>query len=202
MAGFRPTQVVIGIAGELVKGFTTTPRQERKRPDAPITEAELQKLIDSVQREALHEAERSITWETGLPHVDVRLVHAAIVGASIDGYAVTNPVGFQGRHVKIGIFNAFAPLVHLGALQTVASAARPGAARGRRRAVRGRPRAGRATTCARRARCSSTSAAGRRTSRSSGRAGSRAPGCSPSAGARSRSRSPTGSTCRSRAPRR
>ena len=121
MAGFRPTQVVIGIAGELVKGFTTTHSQERKKPDQPITEAELQRLIDAVQREALHEAERAITWETGLPHVDVRLVHAAVTGASIDGYALTNPVGFQGRHVKIGIFNAFAPLVHLGALQSVAS---------------------------------------------------------------------------------
>src|SRR6266550_9536688 len=121
MAGFRPTQVVIGIAGELVKGFTTTHSQERKKPDVPITEAELQKLIDGVQREALREAERSITWETGLPHVDVRLVHAAITGASIDGYALTNPVGFQGRHVRISIFNAFAPLVHLGALQSVAS---------------------------------------------------------------------------------
>ncbi len=121
MAGFRPTQVVIGIAGELVKGFTTTQSQERKRPDQPISEAELQKLIDGVQREALREAERSITWETGLPHVDVRLVHAAVTGASIDGYALTNPVGFKGRHVKIGIFNAFAPLVHLGALQSVAS---------------------------------------------------------------------------------
>ena len=121
MAGFRPSQVVIGIAGELVKGFTTTNSQERKKPDQPITEAELQKLIDIVQRDALREAERSITWETGLPNVDVRLVHAAVVGASIDGYALTNPVGFQGRHVKIGIFNAFAPLVHLGALQSVAS---------------------------------------------------------------------------------
>jgi cell division protein FtsA len=121
MAGFRPSQVVIGIAGELVKGFTTTHSQERKRPDQPLTEAELQKLIDGVQQEALREAERAITWETGLPQVDVRLVHAAITSASIDGYAVTNPVGFQGRHVKIGIFNAFAPLVHLGALESVAS---------------------------------------------------------------------------------
>ncbi len=121
MAGFRPSQVVIGIAGELVKGFTTTHSQERRKPDQPITEAELQKLIDLVQREALREAERAITWETGLPQVDVRLVHAAITGAAIDGYALTNPVGFQGRHVKIGIFNAFAPLVHLGALQSVAS---------------------------------------------------------------------------------
>jgi cell division protein FtsA len=121
MAGFRPKDVVIGIAGELVKGFTTTHAQERKKPDIPITEAELQKLIDGVQREALRQAERSITWETGLPHVDVRLVHAAVTAASIDGYALTNPVGFQGRHVSIGIFNAFAPLVHLGALQSVAS---------------------------------------------------------------------------------
>jgi cell division protein FtsA len=121
MAGFRPSQVVIGIAGELVKGFTTTHSQERRKPEQPISEAELQKLIDGVQREALHEAERAITWETGLPHVDVQLVHAAVTGASIDGYALTNPVGFQGRHVRISIFNAFAPLVHLGALKSVAS---------------------------------------------------------------------------------
>ena len=120
MAGFRPTQCVIGIAGELVKGFTTTHSHERKHPDAQITDAELQKLIDGVQREALREAERAITWETGLAQVDVRLVHAAVTGAQIDGYPVTNPVGFKGRNVKISVFNAFAPLVHLGALQSVA----------------------------------------------------------------------------------
>src|SRR5436190_655447 len=45
MAGFRPSQVVIGIAGELVKGFTTIHVQERKKPTLPIAEQELQKLI-------------------------------------------------------------------------------------------------------------------------------------------------------------
>ena len=121
MAGFRPEQVVIGIAGELVKGFTTVHDQQRVKADAPITEAELGKLIEGVQRQAMREAERSVTWETGLQSVDVRLVHAAVVGAWIDGYAVTNPIGFQGRNVRIAIFDAFAPLVHLGALQTVAA---------------------------------------------------------------------------------
>src|SRR6478735_10436105 len=60
MAGFRPSQVVIGIAGELVKGFTTVHVQERKKPTQPITDQELQRLIDGVQREALRQAERSI----------------------------------------------------------------------------------------------------------------------------------------------
>src|SRR5262245_21324979 len=120
MADLHPDQVVIGIAGELVKGFTTSVAQERRHPDQPITDSELQKLIEGVQREALREAERSITWETGLPNVDIRLVHAAVTGASIDGYPVTNPVGFRGRHVRASIFNAFAPLIHLGALQSVA----------------------------------------------------------------------------------
>ncbi len=121
MAGFRSSQVVIGIAGELVKGFTSSVSQERKKPDQPINGRELQTLIDSVEHDALREAERTITWETGLPNVDIRLVHAAVTGATIDGYAVTNPVGFKGRHVRISIFNAYAPLIHLGALQTVAS---------------------------------------------------------------------------------
>ncbi len=121
MAGFRPARCVIGIAGELVKGFAISHSQERRRPDQPITEGELQKLMEGVQREALYEAERAITWETGLPTVDVRLVHAAVTGAQIDGYPVTNPMGFRGRHVRISIFNAFAPLIHLGALQSVAS---------------------------------------------------------------------------------
>jgi cell division protein FtsA len=121
MAGFRPSQVVIGIAGELVKGSTTVHDQQRVRSDVPITEPELGKLIEGVQRQAIRDAERSVTWETGLPSVEVRLVHAAVVGAWIDGYAVTNPVGFQGRNVRIAIFDAFAPLVHLGALQTVAA---------------------------------------------------------------------------------
>src|SRR3954468_6526755 len=50
VAGFRLRQVVIGIAGELVKGFTPVHVQERKKRTAPSTEQELQKLIDGVQR--------------------------------------------------------------------------------------------------------------------------------------------------------
>ena len=119
MAGRDARKVVIGIAGELVKGFTTTRSIERKRPDSAVTHSELERLLEEVEADAAAEAQRTITWETGLPNVDVRLVHAAVAGAGVDGYAVTNPVGFQGRHLRVSVFNAYAPLVHLGALESV-----------------------------------------------------------------------------------
>jgi cell division protein FtsA len=119
MAGRAAGKVIIGIAGELVKGFTTTRSIERKRPDSSVTHSELERLLEEIEAEASAEAQRTITWETGLPNVDVRLVHAAVASAGIDGYAVSNPVGFQGRHLRISVFNAYAPLVHLGALESV-----------------------------------------------------------------------------------
>jgi len=119
MAGRAAPKVIIGIAGELVKGFTTTRSLERKRPDSALTHSEVERLLEDIEAEAAAEAQRTITWETGLPNVDVRLVHAAVAGAAVDGYAVTNPVGFQGRHLRVSVFNAYAPLVHLGALESV-----------------------------------------------------------------------------------
>jgi cell division protein FtsA len=119
-AGFLPDAVIMGMAGELVKGTTTTVTINRPQPTTKITMAELQKIIGDVQHRAFEKARQVIGFETGLEQVDIRLVNAAIVDVTIDGYRVANPIGFQGKEVKVGIFNAFAPLVHLGAYQTVA----------------------------------------------------------------------------------
>lgn len=120
MAGIQPEQVIIGIAGELVKGTTTTIRYIRPSPTTQITYEELRDIISRVQRRAFDRARTILSWETGQSEIDVRLVNAAIVDVRIDGYKVTNPLGFQGKEVLVGVFNAFAPIVHLGALQTIA----------------------------------------------------------------------------------
>jgi cell division protein FtsA len=122
MANLRPTAAVIGIAGELVKGTTASLTARREDPRHTLDDAELEHVMERVQDEALHEAEQRIAWESGLQQLDVRLVHAAIVEMKIDGYPVSNPIGFTGAHLEMGIFNAFAPMVHLGALQSVAAA--------------------------------------------------------------------------------
>lgn len=119
-AGVRPEQAILGIAGELVKGTTTTVRYERARPQTRIDLAELKAILGKVQATAFDQVRHQLAEETGLHEIDVKLINAAIVDVTIDGYKVTNPIGFQGKTVKIGIFNAYAPLVHLGALQTIA----------------------------------------------------------------------------------
>src|SRR5918992_2996936 len=124
MAGMRPSAAVIGIAGELVKGSTSTLASRRDDPRAPLTEAELERVVERAQHSALREAEERIAWESGIERLDVRVVHAAIVEMKIDGYPVSNPIGFTGAHVEMALFNAFAPMVHLGALQSIATALR------------------------------------------------------------------------------
>lgn len=119
-AKILPEQVIIGIAGELVKGTTTTIKYTRPKPRSQITLGELKDIIARVQRRAFDRARSILSWEAGIAELDIRLVNAAVVDVRIDGYKVTNPIGFQGKEVQIGVFNAFAPIVHLGALQTIA----------------------------------------------------------------------------------
>ena len=120
MAGQKAKKVVLGIAGELVKGSTTRIHYERNTPKDQITLAELKNIVHKVQWKAFDQVRSQLAWETGYPEIDVKLVNAAVVDVMIDGYKITNPIGFQGKDIHISIFNAFAPLVHLGALQTVA----------------------------------------------------------------------------------
>jgi cell division protein FtsA len=111
---------VIGIAGELVKGSSTTVSKQRQQPAKQITTEELEALITSAQQKLLKSAKERIAAETGYQNIDVRLTNAAVISVRIDGQTVTNPIGFRGRHFSLTLFSAFAPLTQLGALQTVA----------------------------------------------------------------------------------
>lgn len=121
MAGAVADSCVIGIAGELVKGVTTTVHYERLKPNLKIDYNELKNIVNKIQNRVFDEVRKQLAWETGHEEIDVKLVNASVVDVKIDGYRVTNPIGFQGKEVTVGVFNAFAPMVHLGALQSVAA---------------------------------------------------------------------------------
>ena len=119
-AGVSVRTAVIGIAGELVKGTTTTVRISRKTATKPLDVAEMEKIIRLVQERAEKKARTQMAWELGGKDVEVRLVNSALVSIEIDGYPVTNPIGFQGRDVVVQLYTAFAPMIHIGALERVA----------------------------------------------------------------------------------
>ncbi|MFN2583014.1 MAG: cell division FtsA domain-containing protein [Candidatus Dormibacteria bacterium] len=115
-----PGQAVIGIAGEQVRGFSTTMTMPRPQPQARITQADIATALQAVQRRALREAVRQMSQDLGVAEINVKLVHSTITNVRIDGYAVTNPIDFQGHVLEITVFNTFAPLTHVGALETIA----------------------------------------------------------------------------------
>jgi len=121
MAGVSADQMIMGIAGELVKGATTTLSYARREPSTKIDLSELKNIVHKIQWKAFDKVRSDLAFETGYNEIDVKLVNAAIVDVQIDGYRVSNPIGFQGKDVDISIFNAFAPLIHFGALQTIAA---------------------------------------------------------------------------------
>ena len=120
MAGVSVRGAVIGIAGELVKGTTTTVRFSRKDPSQALDMAEIERIIGMVQQRALDKAKKQLAWELGGKDVEIRLVNSALVSITIDGYVVSSPLGFQGRDVEIQLYTAFAPLIHIGALERTA----------------------------------------------------------------------------------
>lgn len=119
MAGVMAVEVVVGIAGELVKGNTATIRYRRSEPNRPITEAEMEFIIEKVQQKAGEKARKDVALETNNPDVEVRLINSALVSLHIDGYKISNPIGFKGKDVAVQIYTAFAPLVHISAIEKV-----------------------------------------------------------------------------------
>ncbi len=120
-AGISARSAVIGIAGELVKGTTAIVRFTRKNPSKELDIDEMARIIDLVQERAEAKARQELAWELGGKDVEVRLVNSALVRIDIDGYKVTNPVGFQGRDVVVEMYTAFAPMIHIGALERTAT---------------------------------------------------------------------------------
>jgi cell division protein FtsA len=121
MAGTVPGQVVIGVAGEMVKGFSSSIAYPRERPADRVRESELRNMLQLVEKRALREAQHLLELERSYSEVgEVRLVHSAITQCRIDGYPVTNPIGFQGQNLEVTVFNTFAPAPQVASLENVA----------------------------------------------------------------------------------
>ena len=115
-------RAVLGISGPVLKSTYVSLAAPRARPADRITEGELRALLQRAERLALQQARSELAMETGSPAVDVGLVDADVVQILVDGYRVSSPVRLQGRQLEVRVFNLFAPLDFLAAVNSVAAA--------------------------------------------------------------------------------
>ncbi|MFH0912574.1 MAG: cell division FtsA domain-containing protein [Patescibacteria group bacterium] len=119
-AGVTPKKLVMSLSGDLVKSLVTTVHYHRTRPESHINANELKNVVYKAQWKAFEQIRSMIGKDQEESSPGVKLINTTIVDTRIDGYKVANPINFQGGVVTLSIFNAFAPLVHLGANQAIA----------------------------------------------------------------------------------
>ncbi len=116
----KPSRAVIGVAGEFIKGSTTSFACQRQEPEKEIDLAELQNIVQKAQWQAYDKTRSQLACETCQSEIEIRLVNSLITDIRIDGHPVTNPLGFEGGEVFLSAFSVYAPLVHLKALESIA----------------------------------------------------------------------------------
>lgn len=120
IAGVKAKDAVVGIAGQFVHGVSRTVERQRSRAEKPLSISELRSHFQDAQKEALGSVTRQMKERLGYQRLEVELVNASLVSMTIDGHPVNNPLDFPGRNLEFSIFMTFAPLVHAGAMRTIA----------------------------------------------------------------------------------
>lgn len=115
-----PKKVILGIAGELVKGVTIVADYEREKPSSKITDKEIDEVITNVKDQMFEQVHEDIAAEMGLNKNQVEEISTDIVASYVDKVKLDNPVGFTGAYAEHSIYSTFAPSLHLNSLKELA----------------------------------------------------------------------------------
>lgn len=120
----RPKKVVMGIAGELVKGIMVEASYQREDSSSEITNEEFRSVIEKARKDAQQEcrtvysALRPEGETSGGP--EIVEVGAIVSDIKVDGYKVEEAQGLQGKQVTLRIYYTYAPRLHIGYMHSLA----------------------------------------------------------------------------------
>ena len=101
-AGVQPSEVVLGLSGGAIKYCGLTVRIKRPQPDTPITQKELDEILDRIE----HETEAKATEKCG---VDESWNHlgAIVTDYRLEGQFVTTPIDLTGEKLECIVLHGF-----------------------------------------------------------------------------------------------
>lgn len=112
-----PKRVILGIAGELVKGVTIVADYEREHPDQKIDKKELDSIVDRVKDQLFSQVHEDIANELGLGVDQIEEINTRVVSARVDSVKIDDPIGFTGTTAEYSIYSTFSPNIHINALR-------------------------------------------------------------------------------------
>lgn len=119
LAGIKPKNIVCGLSGPAVISQTTSVLYNRTRPNQKITTKEFHDIFTHLLNESKHQIIKK-QKNISSPSQELELINAAILELTIDDIVIKNPLDFTGRTLKFNIYQSFAPIMQIGALQSVA----------------------------------------------------------------------------------
>ncbi len=116
-----PPRAVIGAGAEIIRHVTVRARINRKESEQPITESEWQKIEDRLTAAAAQKCLQDVEKETGQKNVKLQSLDTRFSHVLLDGFEITNPIGFRGNVLEAALFYQAGIKSHLSAVDSVAS---------------------------------------------------------------------------------
>src|SRR5258708_8238976 len=90
MAKTVPGQVLVGIAGELIKGFSSTIAYPRENSKSKVRSGEISTMLQMFHRPALRDTQHLLELDPSYTHLQPRLLHSSITNPHAAAYPPTN----------------------------------------------------------------------------------------------------------------
>lgn len=117
----NPKDIIINIPTSSLISSGRSIAYTREKHEENIDMNELDYIIGKVESYALENAKKEITKKTGFSDVDMKLITSSITDINIDGFKVSNPIGFTGKNISISALNIFIPSSRYNIIQTIAN---------------------------------------------------------------------------------
>ncbi len=117
-----PKKVILGIAGEFVRGVPIVANYARENPKNKITKEEIDQVVSKVKEQTFVNAKADIAVEIGISPDKIEEISTKVNTTMIDGVRVDDPIGFTGENVGYKVFSTFAPSIHVNSIKEIATA--------------------------------------------------------------------------------
>lgn len=116
---YYPTDVILGISGELVQGDLVVANYDRSNPSQPITLTEITNSVNTIKEKVFDAARDEIAGNIGIEPSQLTSVSTFVSEQYIDDTKLDSLIGRTGQQVSFKLYIGYAPKIHIEALNSI-----------------------------------------------------------------------------------